>query len=142
LSSLPPDSDDEKTTSAPAHPYSDLDPLVLQRRRYIAAVAIAASVLLLVSVVAAFFLNRPGKITSQQLIDIVEKNIASQISSSADLQFDGVHVARKEEGYEITGSVDAVAPGGETGRFRFSCLVRKQGDGTWVPGKWEVARLR
>ena len=133
---------DEKRTFTKEEPYSYLDPLILQQRRYAAAVVIAVSILVLMSGFAAFFLNRPARIGSQQLIEIVERDIASQISTSADLQFDGVRVEQVDEGYRVSGSVDAVSAGGETGRFQFTCLVRKQGDGGWAPGKWEVTRLR
>ena len=122
--------------------YSYLDPLVLQQRRYTVAVIVAVTILLSVAAGAAFFLYRPARVTNQQLTEIVQKNIASQISSSADLQFDDMHVERREEGYAVSGSVDAVAPGGETGRFRFTCLVKKQRDGSWAPGRWEVTRQR
>src|SRR5437879_3582306 len=93
--------------------YSYLDPLVLQQRRYKAAVGIAVAILMLVSAGAAFFLYRPVKVSQQQLIEIVEKSIASQINSSSDLQFDDVRAQRRDDAYEVTGSVDAVAPGGE-----------------------------
>jgi hypothetical protein len=115
---------------------------VLQQRRYKWAVGIAVSILMLVSAGAAVFLYHPAKVSPQQLIQIVESSIASQITSSADLQFDEVRVAQRDDAYEVTGSVDAVAPGGETGRFKFVCLVSRQSDGSWAPGKWEVTRLR
>jgi hypothetical protein len=133
---------DFKPTTSEEDGYSYLDPLVLQQRRYTAAVAIAVAVLILISAGAAFFLYRPQRVTPQQLTEIVQKNIASQISSSTDLQFDEMQVRQKDEAYEVSGSVDAVSPGGETGRFRFSCLVRRQRDGSWAPGGWEVTRLR
>jgi hypothetical protein len=133
---------DQTPSSSTGDGYRYLDPLILQQRRYTVAVVAAVSIMVLVSGLGAFFLNRPVRVTPQQLIEIVEKAIASQISSSADLQFDDIRVKQRDEGYEVTGSVDAIAPGGETGRFSFSCLVRKLGDGTWAPDKWEVTRLR
>jgi hypothetical protein len=122
--------------------YSYPDPLVLQRRRQAVAAVAAVSVLVLVSGLAAFFLYRPAKASRQQVIQIVETAIQSQISSSANLEFDDVQVRQDDNGYEVSGSVDAISPGGETGRFRFTCLVQKRADGTWTPNKWEVTRLR
>jgi hypothetical protein len=133
---------EDKSRSIQEDGYSYLDPLLLQQRRYKLAVGIAVSVLMLVAAGAAFFLYRPVKVSQQQLIEMVEKAIKSQINSSADLQFDDVRAERRDDAYEVTGSVDAVAPGGETGRFKFICLVMRQADGTWAPGKWEVTRLR
>jgi hypothetical protein len=134
--------DDQSRSYSTGDGYSYLDPLVLQQRRYAVAVVIAVSVMVLVSGLAAFFLYRPVKVSQQQLIEIVEKAIEMQISSSSSLQFDDVRVTQRDEGYEVTGSVDAIAPGGETGRFRFTCLVQKRGDGAWTPNKWEVTRQR
>jgi hypothetical protein len=122
--------------------YSYLDPLVLQQRRYAVAVTIAVTILILVSAGAAYLMYRPVKVSNAQLVEIVQKAITSQISSQADLQFDNVQVRQRDEGYEVSGSVDAIAPGGETGRFRFTCVVRRQRDGAWAPVQWEVTRQR
>ena len=133
---------DQNRTSVTEDGYSYLDPLVLQQRRYAAAVVIAVFLMILISGFAAFYLYRPVKISSQQLIDIVEKNISSQISTDANVQFDDLQVTQMDDGFQVSGSVDAISPGGETGRFRFSCLVRRQRDGSWAPQKWEVTRQR
>jgi hypothetical protein len=118
------------------------DPGVLERRRYAAAVGIAMAVLLVVAASASYLLYRPAGANPRQMIEIVEKAIVSQIPAGSDLQFDAVQVAARDDGYEVTGFADAVVTGGETGRFRFSCLVRKREDGTWAPDRWEITRLR
>jgi hypothetical protein len=133
---------DQNRTSVTEDGYSYLDPLVLQQRRHAAAVFIAVFVMILTSGFAAFYLYRPVKISSHQLIDIVEKNISSQISTDANVQFDDLQVTQMDDGFQVSGSVDAISPGGETGRFKFSCLVRRQRDGSWAPQKWEVTRQR
>jgi hypothetical protein len=133
---------DFKPTSEAEDGYSYLDPLVLQQRRYTVAVVVAVTILILVSSGAAFFLYRPQRVSPQQLTEIVQRDIASQIDSATDLQFDEMHVRQRDEGYEVSGSVDAVSPSGETGRFKFLCVVRRQRDGSWAPGGWEVTRLR
>src|ERR1051326_7147980 len=109
--------------------YHYLDPLVKQQRQYWIAVIVIGAILVVASIAAAIFLNRPQKLDNpQQLIDKVETIIRSQIDSRSDLQFDDLKVERRENMYLVTGSVDAIAITGDTGRFKFSCEVRRQTD--------------
>jgi hypothetical protein len=133
---------DDRISTSNDDGYSYLDPLILQQRRYTILVVGAVSILAVFAALAAYFLERPIPVKSEQLIAIVTSNIRSQIDTSADLQFDDLRVEPQgSDTYIVKGSVDAIS-GGETGRFKFSCLIRRGRDGAWMPNEWQVTRLR